>query len=140
MSEATKSGSDSNRVEFQMEYESLASGAYFRAMSEIANFNAGRKAPMQNFFSNGNFNFFVNFWEPGQENLKHYHHKADNVVVLLQGKGTFLLGDETKELEAVSFIHVPKGVVHHFKNTGSGQMVTIHIYGPALTSDDTVRV
>lgn len=127
---------------------SVASGAadgntgkpYVKAMSELANFAALKKAPMRNFFTNPHFNVFVNFWEPGQENTKHYHHEADNVVILLQGKGTFLLGDETRELEAVSFVHVPKGVVHHFKNTGPGRMVTVHIYGPALTPSDTVRV
>lgn len=120
--------------------ERLASGAYIQAMAELANFNAPDKAPMKNFFSNQSFNTFVNFWEPGQENKKHYHHEADNVVILLQGRGTFLIGEETKELDAVSFIHVPKGVIHHFVNTGSERMVTVHIYGPALAPEDTVRV
>lgn len=72
--------------------------------------------------------------------MKHYHHEADNVVILLQGKGTFLIGEEVQELEATSFVHVPKGVIHHFKNTGTSKMVTVHIYGPALTPDDTVRI
>ena len=61
-------------------------------------------------------------------------------MILLQGKGTFLIGDETQDLEATNFVHVPKGVIHHFKNTGTSQMVTVHIYGPTLTPDDTVRV
>jgi len=127
-------------VESQTATEKAASGAFVKAMSALANFDPLKKAPMQNFFSNSRFNVFVNFWEPGQENVKHYHHEADNVVILLQGKGSFLVGEETKELEAVSFIHVPKGVVHHFRNSGSERMVTVHIYGPALTRSDTVRV
>lgn len=81
----------------------------------------------------------MNFWEPGEENIKHYHHEADNVVILLERKGLFLIGEETKELEAVSFVHVPKGVVHHFKNSGPGRVVTIHVYGSILTPRDTVR-
>ena len=116
----------------------LAGGAYVQAMAGLANFDAGKKAPMQNFFTNPHFNVFVNFWEPGQENVKHYHPEADNVVILLQGKGSFDIGGETRELEAVSFVHVPRGMAHHFKNTGGGRMVTVHIYGPALTPGDTV--
>ena len=54
----------------------MNNGAYVQAMAALANFNTDKKAPMRNFFSNGNFNVFVNFWEPGQENMKHYHHEA----------------------------------------------------------------
>jgi mannose-6-phosphate isomerase-like protein (cupin superfamily) len=61
-------------------------------------------------------------------------------VILLQGKGAFDIGGQTQELEAVSFVHVPKGVAHHFKNTGGARMVTVHVYGPGLTAGDTVRV
>lgn len=129
-----------NAVESNAAAGKMAGGAYVKAMAELANFEPLKKAPMQNFFTNPHFNVFVNFWEPGQENVKHFHHEADNVVILLQGKGSFLIGEEVKELEAVNFIHVPKGVTHHFKNTGPGQMVTVHIYGPALTRSDTVRV
>lgn len=117
-----------------------AGSAYVRAMAELANFDPLKKAPMQNFFTNSHFNVLVNCWEPGQENTKHYHHEADNVVILLEGKGSFLIGEETRQLDAVSFIHVPKGMAHHFKNTGPGRMVTVHIYGPALTQADTVRM
>jgi mannose-6-phosphate isomerase-like protein (cupin superfamily) len=130
----------SNAVQFEAEFEKMASGAYIQAMSQLANFNVGKKAPMKNFFTNDKFNCFVNFWEPGQENTKHYHYQADNVVILVQGKGTFLVGDEMKELKAVSFIHVPRGVVHHFRNTGRERMVTVHVYGPPLTHTDTVKV
>ncbi len=140
MSEDTQAGNASNATRFKSEFEKMENGAIVQAMAALANFNAAKKAPMRNFFSNENFNVFVNFWEPGQENMKHYHHAADNVVILLQGKGTFLIGEEVQELEAVSFVHVPKGVIHHFKNTGTSQMVTVHIYGPALTLDDTVRI
>lgn len=133
-------GNMGEAVEFATNPEKAAKGAYVKAMALLANFDRLKKAPMQNFFTNSHFNVFVNFWEPGQANVKHYHREADNVVILLEGKGSFLVGEETQELGAVSFVHVPKGVVHHFKNSGSGRMVTVHIYGPALTHSDTVRV
>lgn len=134
------SGIAAEAVESKSAAVKPGSGAYVKAMAELANFEPLKKAPMRNFFTNSHFNVFVNFWEPGQENTRHYHHEADNVVILIQGKGTFVIGDETSELEAVSFVHVPKGVTHHFRNSGPGRMVTVHIYGPALTASDTVRV
>ena len=83
-----------NAAESHIVAGEMAGGAYVKAMAKLANFEPLKKAPMQNFFTNPHFNVFVNFWEPGQENVRHYHHEADNVVILLQGKGSFLIGEE----------------------------------------------
>lgn len=61
MSEDTRTGNASNATQFKSDFEKMENGAIVQAMAALANFDAGKKAPMRNFFSNENFNVFVNF-------------------------------------------------------------------------------
>jgi quercetin dioxygenase-like cupin family protein len=47
----------------------------------------------------------------------HVHERLHDMFYVLDGTLTVRLGDETRELEAGSFVCVPPGVVHTFRNS-----------------------
>jgi mannose-6-phosphate isomerase-like protein (cupin superfamily) len=55
-------------------------------------------------------------------------HPYEELLFVLEGSGTFTLGDETLEIGAGELAIVPSGVPHGFKNTGEGvlKMIDIH--------------
>lgn len=58
----------------------------------------------------------------------HIHHREDEAFYVLEGKFSFLCGDKQSIFEAGSFVYIPKGTLHTFKNVGELQgrlLVTI---------------
>ena len=58
----------------------------------------------------------------------HVHHREDEAFYVLEGRFSFLCGDTQSLFEAGSFIYIPKGTLHTFKNVGEQQgrlLVTI---------------
>jgi mannose-6-phosphate isomerase-like protein (cupin superfamily) len=108
-------------------------------LDELKQFSA-EKHVFSTFFENDTCSVYLNCWEPGQENTKHVHHHSDNVMLVLEGAGTFALNDRVVQLGAGTLIRVPAGTVHHIKNTSGKRMVTMHIYSPKLARDDVIPV
>ncbi len=50
----------------------------------------------------------------------HIHYEQEEAFYVLEGTFTFQSGDETIEARRGSFVWVPRGTVHTFKNTGPG--------------------
>jgi mannose-6-phosphate isomerase-like protein (cupin superfamily) len=48
----------------------------------------------------------------------HVHYREDETFYVIEGEMEFLLGDDTVRAVAGSFVHVPKGTMHTFKNVG----------------------
>jgi mannose-6-phosphate isomerase-like protein (cupin superfamily) len=48
----------------------------------------------------------------------HIHHKHEELFYVLEGEFDFFLGDRSVRLGPGSFIHVPPGVIHDFRNPG----------------------
>jgi mannose-6-phosphate isomerase-like protein (cupin superfamily) len=48
----------------------------------------------------------------------HIQHREDEAFWVLHGELEFLIDEDTIRASAGSFIHVPKGVLHTFKNVG----------------------
>jgi mannose-6-phosphate isomerase-like protein (cupin superfamily) len=48
----------------------------------------------------------------------HVHHKHEELFYVLEGEFDFFLGDRSVRLGPGSFINVPPGVVHDFRNPG----------------------
>ncbi len=46
----------------------------------------------------------------------HVHHREDEVFYIEEGRFAFLLGKDQKIFETGSFIYIPKGTMHTFKN------------------------
>lgn len=53
---------------------------------------------------------------PGQSQKPHTHQGADKIYFVLQGQGTFLVGEEEKVLEAGEIVLAPSGAVHGVAN------------------------
>ena len=48
----------------------------------------------------------------------HIHHREDETFYVLEGRFSFLCGDKQTIFDTGSFIHIPKGTLHTFKNLG----------------------
>lgn len=61
----------------------------------------------------------------------HVHHREDETISVLSGEITFFLGNTTKLLKKGDFIFAPRGVPHHFKNTGTEEAILLETAAPA---------
>jgi quercetin dioxygenase-like cupin family protein len=61
----------------------------------------------------------------------HVHHREDETISVLSGEITFFLGDTIKVLKAGEFIFAPRGIPHHFKNTGAEDAILLETASPA---------
>ncbi len=46
----------------------------------------------------------------------HIHHREDEAFYVLEGSFSFLCGDQQRVFGAGSFVYIPKGTLHTFKN------------------------
>ena len=61
----------------------------------------------------------------------HVHHREDETISVLSGEITFFLGDTTRLLRKGEFIFAPRGIPHHFKNTGTEDAILLETASPA---------
>lgn len=66
--------------------------------------------------SNGSFTVIDQTIQPQGGPPPHIHRKEDEAFYILEGRFSFLFGDQLKEMEAGSFVYIPKGTLHTFKN------------------------
>jgi len=55
---------------------------------------------------------------PQGEVTPHIHYREDEAFWVLEGELEILVGEDTFRADAGSFIHLPKGVWHAYKNVG----------------------
>jgi quercetin dioxygenase-like cupin family protein len=60
----------------------------------------------------------------------HVHPDAEELVVILRGAGTFLLGGTPHPVQAEDVIHVAPGVEHELRNTGDDLLFCLFINVP----------
>src|SRR5262245_44344767 len=53
----------------------------------------------------------------------HVHPDAEELVVILRGRGTFFLDAKPHPVQAEDVIHIAPGVEHELRNTGGGMLV-----------------
>jgi mannose-6-phosphate isomerase-like protein (cupin superfamily) len=70
--------------------------------------------------------------EPGQGQRQrvHVHHGADKIYVVLEGIGTFRIGDEEQDLGPETAVLAPADVEHGVRNTGEGRLKLLMLIGP----------
>lgn len=61
----------------------------------------------------------------------HIHHTEDEAFYMLEGEVTFFSGNATVQATAGTFIHVPRGTVHTFKNESSAPARMLVLITPA---------
>jgi quercetin dioxygenase-like cupin family protein len=97
-------------------------------------FAAARFAPekMQkiNLFETKNFFCDVYCLEPGQEQKVHAHKDEDKIYYVLEGRGSFVVGDETQEHGRHQVVFAPAGAPHGVKNTSDGRLTLLVFMTP----------
>jgi quercetin dioxygenase-like cupin family protein len=67
------------------------------------------------------FDAFENDLAPGTEFPGHRHHTYDEAIYVVAGEVTITVASQTTRFRAGAWVHIPKGVLHSFRNAGDGQ-------------------
>ncbi len=67
---------------------------------------------------------------PGQSQKPHTHQGGDKIYFVLQGRGTFLVGEEEKVLEAGEIVLAPSGAVHGVTNNSPQALNLLVVMAP----------
>jgi mannose-6-phosphate isomerase-like protein (cupin superfamily) len=68
---------------------------------------------------------------PGRELGAHVHADEDDAFYVLEGELTFLLGGEELPAPPGTFVLVPPGVEHGFRNDGASPVRMLNVHAPA---------
>lgn len=60
----------------------------------------------------------------------HVHPDAEELVVILRGRGTFFLGGQPHDVTAEDVVHIAPGVEHELRNTGDDMLFCLFINVP----------
>jgi mannose-6-phosphate isomerase-like protein (cupin superfamily) len=77
------------------------------------------------------FTFGIIDFAPGRELEAHVHDDEDDSFYILEGELTFLLGEEELKAPPGTFVLVPPGVEHGFRNDGDVAVRIINVHAPA---------
>jgi mannose-6-phosphate isomerase-like protein (cupin superfamily) len=77
------------------------------------------------------FNFGIIEIQPGRELEAHVHADEDDAFYILEGEMTFLFGGEEAAAPPGTFVLVPPGVEHAFRNDGETPVRMLNIHAPA---------
>ena len=77
-------------------------------------------------------NFFCDLYclEPGQEQKLHAHKEEDKIYYVLEGHGTFLVGDEIRDLGSGQIVFAPAGQPHGVKNNSAERLMLLVFMTP----------
>lgn len=88
------------------------------------------KMKKNNLFQTNRFFCDVYCFEPGQEQKGHVHGDQDKVYLVLEGQGTFQVGQEIAILDAGQGTMAPAGMEHGVKNHTSGRLIVLVFVAP----------
>jgi mannose-6-phosphate isomerase-like protein (cupin superfamily) len=77
------------------------------------------------------FNFGMIEIQPGRELEAHTHDEEDDAFYIVDGEMTFLFGDRSEVAGPGTFVLVPPGVEHGFRNDGDSAVRMLNIHAPA---------
>ncbi len=72
--------------------------------------------------------------------VKHFHADANEIQLILDGTGSFWLGDSQVTVKPGDLVIIPRGTVHAGSQATSGRFRALAIKLPPQRPDDTVRV
>jgi mannose-6-phosphate isomerase-like protein (cupin superfamily) len=64
--------------------------------------------------------------------LPHVHLQEDECFVVLSGELEFLVGDDVQTMGAGGTLHVPRGLLHQFRNPFDAEARMVFFHAPAL--------
>ena len=88
------------------------------------------KMKKNNLFQTNRFFCDVYCFEPGQEQKGHVHGDQDKVYLVLEGKGTFQIGQKIAILDPGQGTMAPAGMEHGVKNHTSGRLTVLVFVAP----------
>ncbi len=76
--------------------------------------------------------FFLDLYclEPGQSQKAHAHAGSDKVYLVVEGRGEFEIGDETRALGPGEGTFAPAGVQHGVRNASGARLVVLTWMSP----------
>jgi mannose-6-phosphate isomerase-like protein (cupin superfamily) len=77
------------------------------------------------------FNFAIIEIEAGRELEAHTHPAEDDAFYIVEGEMTFVFGEKAVPAPAGTFVLVPPGVEHGFRNEGTQPVRMLNIHAPA---------
>jgi mannose-6-phosphate isomerase-like protein (cupin superfamily) len=77
------------------------------------------------------FNFAIIEITPGRELDAHTHESEDDSFYIVEGEMTFVFGNEEVSAPPGTFVLVPPGVLHAFRNDGDVPVRMFNIHAPA---------
>jgi mannose-6-phosphate isomerase-like protein (cupin superfamily) len=77
------------------------------------------------------FNFGIIEIPPGRELAAHIHESEDDAFYIIEGEMTFVFGEEEAAAPPGTFVLVPPGVEHGFRNDGEQPVRMFNIHAPA---------
>jgi mannose-6-phosphate isomerase-like protein (cupin superfamily) len=77
------------------------------------------------------FNFGIIEIAAGRELDAHVHREEDDAFYILEGELVFFFGDEEVVAPPGTFVLVPPGVEHGFRNDRDGPVRMLNIHAPA---------
>lgn len=83
-----------------------------------------------NLFETGNFFCDLYGLEPGQEQKVHSHENADKVYLVLEGSGTFVIGERTLTLGPNEIVCAPAGAPHGVVNSSDRRLSVLVFMTP----------
>lgn len=77
-------------------------------------------------------NFFCDVYglEAGQAQAPHVHTDSDKVYFVLDGRGRFVIGDETRELGPGEIVFAPANLTHGVTNPGPDRLSLLVFISP----------
>ncbi len=67
----------------------------------------------------GAFTLFEGRVAPGSAEPVHFHTREDETFYVLAGSVAFLIGETWRDVPVGTVVHVPRGTIHGFRNTGA---------------------
>jgi mannose-6-phosphate isomerase-like protein (cupin superfamily) len=101
----------------------------FKDVFAVARF-APDKMQKVNLFETRNFFCDVYCLEPGQEQKVHAHRDEDKLYFVLEGAGSFVVGEETRELGKNQIVFAPAGSQHGVRNTSDARLTLLVFMTP----------
>jgi mannose-6-phosphate isomerase-like protein (cupin superfamily) len=77
------------------------------------------------------FTFGIIEIAPGRELEAHVHAEEDDAFYIVEGEMTFMFGDEEASATPGTFVLVPPGVEHGFRNDQDHPVRMLNIHAPA---------
>jgi len=68
----------------------------------------------------------------------HHHAEHDELVMILEGKGTFTIEGQNREVAAGDILIIPRGAVHSYVHQGDGVTQVVSIFSPKFDPKDRI--